>query len=222
MIRMCTYSSILGAKVSLMHNEDNTKQAKTLSSIKYRLQILLLIQRKLKRIIQLLFLLKSENLWFCDSIRENRCELIHLKFAQKQKRELTAICKILALHCVKIVRIRSFPGPCFPAFRLNTESTEHLFVFSPNAGRHGPEKLRIRTLFIQCHLLRAASFTHSQVKILEICVVAQCFFLRPCFRHFFIKFAIKHRKLFLRSLAISSIVKLLYLLSTIEIEFHLF
>ena len=29
--------------------------------------------------------------------------------------------KVLALHCVKCVRIRSYSGPHFPAFRLNTE-----------------------------------------------------------------------------------------------------
>ena len=36
------------------------------------------------------------------------------------------------VHCVKAVRIRSF-----------------LVIFSPNAGKYGPEKLRIRTLFTQ-------------------------------------------------------------------------
>ena len=27
---------------------------------------------------------------------------------------------------------------------------EHLFAFTPNAGKYGPKKLRIRTLFMQC------------------------------------------------------------------------
>ena len=36
-------------------------------------------------------------------------------------------------HCVKNVRIRSYSCPYFPAFRL---------IFSPNAGKYGPEKLR--------------------------------------------------------------------------------
>ena len=40
-------------------------------------------------------------------------------------------------HCVKSVRIRSFPGPYFSAFR--------------------PEKLRIQTLFTQWELLRENS-----------------------------------------------------------------
>ena len=39
-----------------------------------------------------------------------------------------------------------FSGPYFPAFGLNTEryavrrDTEYLSVFSPNAGKYGPEK----------------------------------------------------------------------------------
>ena len=44
-------------------------------------------------------------------------------------------------HCVKSVRIRNYSGPHFPAFGLNTErygvfSGE---IFSPNAGKCGPE-----------------------------------------------------------------------------------
>ena len=38
------------------------------------------------------------------------------------------------VDCVKRVRIRSFSGPYFPAFRLNTEKYS---VFSPNAGKYG-------------------------------------------------------------------------------------
>ena len=54
------------------------------------------------------------------------------------------------MHCLKSVRIQSFSGPYFPAFGLNTErATPYFFVFSPNAGKYGPEKLRIRTLFMQ-------------------------------------------------------------------------
>ena len=45
-------------------------------------------------------------------------------------------------HCVKSVHIRSFSGPYFPAFRLNTERYW-------NARKYGPEKPRIGTLFTQ-------------------------------------------------------------------------
>ena len=44
--------------------------------------------------------------------------------------------KILELPLVKRVRIRSYFGPHFPAFGLNTE---RYGVLSPNAGKCGPE-----------------------------------------------------------------------------------
>ena len=50
------------------------------------------------------------------------------------------------LHCVKSVHIQSFSGLYFPAFGLNTERS----VFSPNVGKCGPEKPRMRKLFTQC------------------------------------------------------------------------
>ena len=50
----------------------------------------------------------------------------------------------VSFHCVKGVRIRSFSAPYVPAFGL------YLSVFSPNAGKYGPEKLRIRIFFMQC------------------------------------------------------------------------
>ena len=53
-------------------------------------------------------------------------------------------------QCAKSVRIRSFSGPYFPAFGLNRRDTLYLSVFSPNAGKYGPEKSRIWTLFTQC------------------------------------------------------------------------
>ena len=53
---------------------------------------------------------------------------------------------------MKVVRIRSLSGPHFSAFGLNIP---YLFVFSPNAVKYGPEKLRIRTL----HAVTVASVT---------------------------------------------------------------
>ena len=65
----------------------------------------------------------------------------------KVQRHFFYTCLFAAFHCVKSVRIRSFSGPYFPAFGLNTP---YLSVFSPNTGKYRPEKLRIRTLFTQC------------------------------------------------------------------------
>ena len=49
-------------------------------------------------------------------------------------------------HCLKSKRIRSFPGLYFPAFGLNNE---RYGIIRTNAGKYGPEKLRIWTLFMQ-------------------------------------------------------------------------
>ena len=50
---------------------------------------------------------------------------------------------IKANHCMKSVRIRSFSGT------EDGEIIPYPSVFSSNAGKYGPEKLRIRTLFMQ-------------------------------------------------------------------------
>ena len=47
-------------------------------------------------------------------------------------------------HCIKSVPMRSYSGPYFPAFELNTE---YLSVFTLNAGKCQPEQLRIPTFF---------------------------------------------------------------------------
>ena len=49
-------------------------------------------------------------------------------------------------YCVESVRVRSYSGPYFPAFGLNKDRiTPYLSLFSPNAGKYGPEQLRILT-----------------------------------------------------------------------------
>ena len=63
---------------------------------------------------------------------------------------------------VKSVSIWSFSGPYFPAFYLNVERHS---VFSPNAGKNGPEVLQIRTRFMQ--LLRKISWKLKCFTILE-------------------------------------------------------
>ena len=53
--------------------------------------------------------------------------------------------------------MRSFSGPYFTAFGLNTERYvrdtrygEYLSVFSPNMGKYGPEKTPYLDTFTQC------------------------------------------------------------------------
>ena len=50
-------------------------------------------------------------------------------------------------HCVKSIHIRSFSGPYFSVFGLNT-------------GKYGPEKLRIWTILTQCRLNSLDTFLH--------------------------------------------------------------
>ena len=46
--------------------------------------------------------------------------------------------KQIVSHCVKSVQIRSFSGPYFPAFGMNTEKYSE--ILSQNAGKYGQEK----------------------------------------------------------------------------------
>ena len=56
----------------------------------------------------------------------------------------------VVFHFLKNVRLQSFSCQYFPAFGLNAVIYFINIVFSPNAGKYGPEKLRMRTLFTQC------------------------------------------------------------------------
>ena len=44
-------------------------------------------------------------------------------------------------NCVRSIFIGSFSGKCFPAIGLNTEKYGVFPLFTPNAGKYGPEKL---------------------------------------------------------------------------------
>ena len=97
----------------------------------------------------------------------HRAKSIFSKILRKdrywQKLLLIEKSKYLHNHCEKSVLIRSYAGPYFPAFGLNTErykvfydskidkkrNMKYLSVFSPNAGKYGTEQLRTRTLFTQ-------------------------------------------------------------------------
>ena len=54
-----------------------------------------------------------------------------------------------ASHYVKSVRVWSLSGPYFPIFGLSTERyTEE--KYGPDAGKYGPEKLRIDWIGLEC------------------------------------------------------------------------
>ena len=54
-----------------------------------------------------------------------------------------------AKYFVKSIRIWSFSDSHIPAFGLNTKIYSVNLLFSPNAGKYGPEILWIRTVFTQ-------------------------------------------------------------------------
>ena len=45
--------------------------------------------------------------------------------------------------------------------------TQYLSVLSPNAGKHGPEKLQVRTLFTQCKLYQRFYFLNYWLKMFD-------------------------------------------------------
>ena len=86
---------------------------------------------------------------FCKKLDIQRTKYILIAYL------LNILLNFKALHYMKSVRIRSLSGDYFPAFGMNTERysvSPFLCVFSPDAGKWGPEKFRIRILFTQCSL----------------------------------------------------------------------
>ena len=65
------------------------------------------------------------------------------------------------IHFVKSVQMQSFSFPYFPVFGLNTDiysvNTQYISLFSPNAGKYGPEKLRIWTSFTQWYEVKTCT-----------------------------------------------------------------
>ena len=55
-----------------------------------------------------------------------------------------------SINAWKMSKYGSFSGTYFPVFELNTDIHSVNFRISPNAGKYGPEDLRIWTLFTQC------------------------------------------------------------------------
>ena len=77
-------------------------------------------------------------LWLCKEFIDCIDEKLYIgKHFHKNVKRLT-----LSFGCTvwKVSKYGVFPGPYFPAFGLNTESTPYLSVFSPNVGKYGPEK----------------------------------------------------------------------------------
>ena len=78
---------------------------------------------------------------------------------------------IATYQYVKIFCIQSFSDPHFHAFGLNTE-IYRISVFSPNAEKYRPEKLRIRTLFTLC--IRFVSYLDLLSGFTAVALIVWC------------------------------------------------
>ena len=92
---------------------------------------------------------------------------------------------------MKSVGIRRFSGPYFLVLGLNV--SPYFSVFSPNAGKYGPEKLRIRALFtlviakmVILHLLTILLSLHMK------CLFSQKMFTTRKKKHFICSFSPLH------------------------------
>ena len=62
-------------------------------------------------------------LWFDDRILEEIYETYYVRMYRNWDRTIMRLC-----HCVKNIRIRSYSGPYFPPFGLNTERERERYV----------------------------------------------------------------------------------------------
>ena len=64
----------------------------------------------------------------------------------------------------KMSKCGVFSGPYFPTFVLKRRDMEYLFVFSPNAGKYGPEKTPYLDTF---HLVHGKLYSTDVFKLLS-------------------------------------------------------
>ena len=72
----------------------------------------------------------------------------------------------VVFHCVKRVCIRSYSGPHFPTFRLNTERHRVFLAFSPNVGNADQNNSKYGH-FLRSAFCKLASTIHNINKIIE-------------------------------------------------------
>ena len=93
-----------------------------------------------------------KNIMFRDGVSEDQFQHVSTLISSIQKcKFLTFIKKQATQHCVKSIFIRIFVVHVFPHSDRVWKDTEYLSVFSPNAQKQGPEKLRKQTLFTRCN-----------------------------------------------------------------------
>ena len=84
----------------------------------------------------------------------NRCAEKNCPLKTSRWRPFVKHLQLCFIHLMKSVRIWSFSGLYFPAFRLNREE---ISVFGPNVEKYRLEKLHMRILFPQWTILYKSS-----------------------------------------------------------------
>ena len=77
-------------------------------------------------------------------------DLLRTNLDNKQRPSYIIFSKSHAITVWKVFVFGVFLVRVFPHSHWIRRDTPHLSVFSPNAGKYGSEKLRIRTFFTQC------------------------------------------------------------------------
>ena len=77
--------------------------------------------------------------------------------------------KIFDITCTawKVSVFSVFLVHVFPHLDLIRTDTAYLSVFSPNAKKHGPEQLQIRTLLTQCKVYQRFWFLNYSLKVVD-------------------------------------------------------
>ena len=83
-------------------------------------------------------------LWFDDRILEEIYETYYVRMYRNWDRTIMRLC-----HCVKNIRIRSYSGPYFPPFGLNTEREREIRISPYSVQMRENTDLQIPTLFTQ-------------------------------------------------------------------------
>ena len=96
--------------------------------------------------------LKSQNFWEIQ-LKSYPCKIFETKLLLYMPVWNKLVVRLTCnMHCVKSVHFRNFSWFVFSRIRTEYGKIEYLSVFSPNAGKYGPEKPLIRTLFTQWFL----------------------------------------------------------------------
>ena len=89
---------------------------------------------------------------------------VNARFILSSNTDISTICTISLRE--KCRNTEFFLVRIFPHLDWIRRDTPYLSVFSPNAGKFGPEKLHILILFTQCIFILCNIFMHSYISVM--------------------------------------------------------